>query len=386
MPLQELPVSVQTLYADLVEKAWTSGLADLMKAGKGSAYPHEVGGKRYWYWQPGTGLDGKRPSARYIGPDSEETRVRIEAMRAQVATLEDRRSMVRALAAARLPTPDRLSGEVMAALAEAGVFRLRAAVIGSVAFQCYPALLGVRVPATLSRTGDLDIAQFHSIAVAVDDEIDDGIEALLKRVDRRFDAIPDPMNSRRTLRYAVRQGEQELFSVDVLRPLRGPERERVTWLRAMRSHAQVIRFLDFLLYQEQNAVALHGPGIPINVPQPERFALHKMLVSQMRAAIPRSQIKARKDLEQASALIGILMQQRPDHLGDIWGELLDRGPSWRRKAFAAMKRLPVTARDFLQEAVPHAHADEMATALGLSRQSVQPLTGAEDDPDEGPSP
>jgi hypothetical protein len=60
-----------------------------------------------------------------------------------------------------------------------------------------------------------------------------------------------------------------------------------------------------------NAVALHGPGIPINVRAPERFALHKLLVSRMRIATSRSQAKATKDLDQARALIAVLRHQRP---------------------------------------------------------------------------
>src|SRR3546814_13591419 len=64
--------------------------------------------------------------------------------------MRERRDMVRALRAARLPIPDRLTGEVIAALAEAGVFRLRATLIRSIPFQSYLGLLGVRLPATLS--------------------------------------------------------------------------------------------------------------------------------------------------------------------------------------------------------------------------------------------
>ena len=69
-------------------------------------------------------------------------RARIQAMQERVDNLRQRRDMVRALRAARLPVPDAMSGDVMAALAEAGVFRLRAAVVGAVAFQSYSGLLG----------------------------------------------------------------------------------------------------------------------------------------------------------------------------------------------------------------------------------------------------
>jgi hypothetical protein len=89
-----------------------------------------------------------------------------------------------------------------------------------------------------------------------------------------------------------------------------------------------------------NAVAIHGAGIPINVPDPTRYALHKLLVAQMRMALPRHQEKARKDLDQAKALIEVLALHRPDDLKDIWAELRERGPSWRQKADRSLMRLP----------------------------------------------
>lgn len=337
---EELPIAIQTIYADLVQRAWTGNLLALTSQG-GSAYSREVKGRLYWYWQPPTAADGKRPSAKYIGPDSEETRNRLQEMQDNVENLRQRRDMVRALRAARLPVPDAMSGNIMAAMAGAGVFRLRAAVIGSVAFQTYPAMLGVHLPSTLSRTGDLDIGQFQSIAIAVEDKIDPDLESVLKTVDKRFEAIPNPLDTRQTLRYALRVGGDERFSVDVLSPMRGPDRERTGNLPALRTGAQFLRYLDYLLYQEVNSVALHGAGIPINVPDPTRYALHKLVVSQMRRMEdPLSAAKSRKDLDQAHALIGVLAVQRPDELKDLWQELCDRGPSWRQKAIAAVRQLP----------------------------------------------
>lgn len=188
------------------------------------------------------------------------------------------------------------------------------------------------------------MGQFHSIAVAVEDRIDRDLEQVLKAVDPRFEGIPDPIDGRRFLRYALRVGGDERFSVDVLRPLRGPDRDKITVLRAIRSHARLIRFLGFLLYQEVNAVVLHGVGIPINVPDPTRYALHKLLVAQMRIASPRSQEKARKDLNQATALIEVLAAQRPHDLRDLWDDLREQGTSWRRKAERSLGLLPDVAR------------------------------------------
>lgn len=345
-PVIEIPIAMQTLFADLVERAWTGNLADLTVTG-GTAYAREVKGRRYWYWQPATKRDG-RPSAHYIGPDNDQTRARLQILTDHASNLRQRRDVVRALRAARLPTPDAMTGNILAAMAEAGVFRLRAAVVGSVAFQSYSGLLGVHLPATLSRTGDLDIGQFESIAIAVEDHIDRDLEAVLKTVDPRFESIPDSMDGRRTMRYALRVGGDEIFSVEVLSPMRGPDRPKIGALPALRSDAQLLRYLDFLLYHEVNSVALYGAGIPINIPDPTRYALHKLIVAEMRRIeSPRSQAKSRKDIEQAGALIGVLARQRPDDLKDLWAELCERGPSWRQKAVRSLANLPVEVSESL---------------------------------------
>jgi hypothetical protein len=335
----EISIAMQTVFADLVEKAWVGNLENLTVTG-GSAYARTVRDRKYWYWQPPSTGNGQ-PSAKYLGPDNEQTRSRIAALRQRSDNIRQRREMVRALRAARLPAPDTMTGDILAAMAEAGVFRMRAVVVGSVAFQSYYGTLGVYLPATLTRTGDLDLGQFESIALAVKDGIDANLEDVLRRVDGDFIGIPDPMDGRRTLRYALRKDGEEKFSVDVLSPLRGPDRSRIAALPALRSDAQLLRYLDFLLYLENNSVSLHGAGIPINVPDPTRYALHKLVVSQMRRQdIPRSRIKARKDLDQAEALIRVLAKQRPGDLEDLWRELRERGPSWRQKADAALRQLP----------------------------------------------
>ncbi|MEQ9248312.1 MAG: GSU2403 family nucleotidyltransferase fold protein, partial [Nitratireductor sp.] len=93
---------------------------------------------------------------------------------------------------------------------------------------------------------------------------------------------------------------------------------------------QPLRFLDFLIHDEVRAVALHGDGILVNVPAPERFAIHKLLLSRLRLETAESQAKAEKDLRQAVELMDILIEQRPYELRDLWQEAWDRGPKWQQ--------------------------------------------------------
>lgn len=124
-------------------------------------------------------------------------------------------------------------------------------------------------------------------------------------------------------------------------------------LPALQTDAQPLRYLDFLIYQEVHAVALYGAGIAINVPAPERYCLHKLIVSRLRVKTPESQAKARKDLRQAGELLTVLCDHRPYELRDLWSELTERGPKWRERATEAISLLDAamgspTAREKLE--------------------------------------
>ena len=80
-------------------------------------------------------------------------------------------------------------------LANAGFFRLRGVLIGTVAYQCYPGVLGRRLDAIAMQTGDADFAQFHEISVAVGDTLPPILD-VLHRVDPTFREIPNQVDGR----------------------------------------------------------------------------------------------------------------------------------------------------------------------------------------------
>ncbi len=337
--INQLPVSVQTLYADLVDRSWGGSYTELLQAG-GTPYKRTVKGRDYWYLKPPMVKGKVQGKAIYLGPDSDEVQSRIGELRDLKRVRKDRVDIVRALRHARINGPDRFSGQILSKLSAVGFFRLRAVVVGSCAFQTYEPILGARFQNTIAQTGDLDLAQFHSISISVQDQVEDDFLDLLRDVDSRFRAVPYTFDQSKTMRYVIGAGSQEEFSVDLLCPYVGPNRSsRVTTLPALQGDAQLLRYLDFLIYDEINAVALHDIGVPINVPAPERYAVHKLIVSTMRVDTANSQAKARKDVAQAQALIEVLLEDRPSSLQDVWNEALDRGPKWQEKLLQGADRL-----------------------------------------------
>ncbi len=77
--IERLPVPIQTIHAELAERAWTGSFRETMDAG-GSAHMKTVRGRKYWYWQSPS-RNGARPPARYLGPDTPVLRRRIKERR-----------------------------------------------------------------------------------------------------------------------------------------------------------------------------------------------------------------------------------------------------------------------------------------------------------------
>ncbi|WP_052272445.1 GSU2403 family nucleotidyltransferase fold protein [Leisingera sp. ANG-M7] len=339
-----LPVSLQTLYADVVDRSWGGSYAELLEAG-GTPYKRSVKGRDYWYFKTSPVGTGSRKDL-YLGTDTGAVRQRVDELRDLKRIRRDRISMIRALRAAGLPAPDAMSGKVLSALCEAGVSRLQAVIVGTLAFQTYGPMLGVRFNKRITQASDS--AEPQSISIYVDDPIEGDLLPHLHIVDERFRLAPQAFDRTRSLKYVLGSGTQEEFSVCILRPLAGPERRcRVAERNVIQGDDEILGFLGFLIKGKVNAVALHGIGVPVNVPAPERYAVHKLFEARMRTDTDQSQAEARKDLAQAQALIEVLLEDRPYELQRVWNEALQQGPMWSEKLLQAAGMIEVGIKERL---------------------------------------
>jgi hypothetical protein len=347
---QPLPLPIQTMYAELAERAQPGQMAEEFDPA-GSFIKRTIRGGQYWYFRsPMT--EGSRPE-KYAGPDSPELADRIARHRTEKSGHKDRRALVSALIRSGLRGPDARTGRILEALAKAGVFRLRTVVVGTAAYQTYPGLIGARLSTTNAMTDDLDLAQFGGISLAVEDTVEIPFLDILRGVDPDFQPVPSIFSPNHPTRFAL--GDH--YRVEILTPMQGPSDDTPVGLPALKTNAQPLRFLDFLIDREVQAVALWGAGIPINVPAPERYALHKLLVSRLRLSTGESQAKATKDMRQAGELISVLSTQRPYELRDMWEELIGRGPRWRQLATEAVSLL------------------DQATGSPAARQALEQIIG-----------
>lgn len=333
---------IQTQYAELLERVEAAAFEEAFPE-PGNFLAKQVGGRTYWYFQAPRVAGQPRPQ-RYVGPETPELLVRIEAHRRQVQDRKERRALVSALVrSGRMPQPLPQMGQVVEALARAGLFRLRAVLVGTMAYQCYPAMLGLRLKQAQLTTSDVDIAQFLSISVAVGDRMSDPL-TVLRAVDPSFGPAPN-LNEREPPHSYL---AASALRVEFLTPNRGAETDTSTHLPALQTQAQPLRFLDFLIYEATPAVLLHGEGVLVNVPRPERFAVHKLILAPRRTA---AEAKSAKDIRQAAELLTWLAQFRPHDLRDVWQEAKDRGPTWRELLAEGSAQVPEAVQLAVSKAV-----------------------------------
>ena len=319
----EIPLTLQTAYAELVDRCGSDAFASAFPE-DGAFTSKSIRGRRYWYFQ--VSADGARKQ-RYVGPETPELLDRIKRHKEARGDQRDRRALVSMLVrSARLPRAVPEIGQVVEALAGVGIFRRRAVLVGTVAYQTYSAMLGVRLPARSAQTGDVDIAQFRNVSMAIEDKIPVMFE-VLKKVDETFRPIPHLHDPRRVTTYQTATG----IRVDFLTPNEGKDTDAPAALPALGTDAEQLRFLDFLIYEPEPAVILHGAGVYVLVPAPHRYALHKLIVARRRAA---GAAKAEKDIQQAEALLDPLTRKRPHELRSAWQEAFNggrnRGKKWKK--------------------------------------------------------
>ena len=324
-------------YHDLRRLLMDAALSEI----RGTPIRITVNGRHFWYDKFRIGNDVRQ---RYIGPDSDELRARLDRLdkrndQDRSELLQEQARLVRFLRADNYGSMDRGTGSLLAAFARCGVFRLGGTLIGTVAFQHYEGELGVVLDFDrTARTNDIDLASFERLSFAIGDSVETPLVDVFR--DLKFQPVPS-LDERHVWRWRQTSGP---VLVEFLMPAHGEESIRA--LPALGVSARAVRHLDYLLEDPIPAVSLYRSGVLVQVPRPERFAIHKLIVAERRRDGSDS-LKAAKDRAQAEFLIAALMELRPDELRLAYKDATDRGPAWRKRITASLDRLP-TAREFLR--------------------------------------
>ena len=350
-----LPVPVQTLYAELVEQLMAREARRSIGHAPGAFVTKTLKRGVYYYFQYSE--PGGATRQAYVGRKS-------PALEALVRRYADERSVVReeqrsieslcaALRGGGATTTDARSARVLGALADAGVFKLGATLVGTHSFLVLGNVLGVHWTGAAARTEDVDIAAERSLDVAVP-ELRSDIPAVLDALGMGFLPVPALSRGAPSTSFRVRG---KALRVDLVTPAHRGASAPVEIPR-LNAAAAPLRFLDYLIEETQPAAVVDGGGVLVNVPHPARFAVHKLLVAQDRAAA--FQAKSRKDVAQAAHVLLALEELRPGDVRRAVSDAERRGRGW----IAAINR----GVELLRRADPNA-ASVVATARGGSTKS-----------------
>ena len=320
--MTELSPSVVTLFADLAQRVATAPAA-------GSPYR-----------RPRDGIDslyakltmGAGRVDRYLGrAGDEEAEARAEALRRGAALAKGRRETVALLRQAGVAGPDRRLGLLLDALAQAGLFEAGAVLVGTAAYGTYEPLVGARLPAPSLMTGDADLA---TARLDIRSDPPEDMLTILRRADPSFEPVLQLDMRKPASRFQARDG----YLFDLIAPVRRLADANPVPLPALRAGAAPLQHIDWLLDRAVSHVALWGAGVPIRVPRPTRYAIHKLIVAQKRhdTAGP----KRAKDLAQAADLIAALKRSDPFALEDALEDARGRGKrGWAEPIGRSLKEL-----------------------------------------------
>jgi hypothetical protein len=318
---QDSSLATQTAFAGLDTAARQADMTRSIADVPGGFAKKRVAGRDYWYYQIKT-PDGQLQQS-YVGPDDAPTQALILA-HADPTSKSARQHLQRLtrsaleLGGAEIPAKH---AKVIGRLVDSGLFSAGAILVGTHAFLAYQNVLGVtwtRGAATL----DLDFAHAgRNVSLALPENLKLDTPAAIESLQMGF--VPKHSKT------SFKKSDEPDFDLDFLTS-RGRTEDTPVHIARLGLTLQPLRFMELSLEDPMRCTLLarNGPLV-VNLPRPQRYALHKLLVYGERSQNQRT--KANKDVRQAASLMDYLLTHDAVELGQLWLDVNARGPGWRRR-------------------------------------------------------
>jgi hypothetical protein len=280
----------------------------------------------------GAGKKRERYLAGPVGESAAENAA--AAVRARISDVKGIVPTLRLLGREGFSLVDAKTYGTVASLANLGLFAAGGMLVGSHAYGVLLNRLGVR--AAPYSTEDIDLARGKALAV---DRLDRGFLEILRESGVDFVEVPQ-LDPKRAPTSFKERGRSR-FRVDLLAPSRN-ETFPVVPVPELGAHAMGLPYLDYLLADSQMSVLLAREGCcAVRVPVPERFAVHKLIVSRVRAGRTS---KSDKDTSQAIVVLAALAVLSPGAIEDAVARIPKRSKKhWRRALDSVKTRLEYRA-------------------------------------------
>lgn len=316
------------LFSDLESHA--EGQREVFTGTAGSVIErHNAGGFRFYAHQFYDG-DGKKRE-RYLGGPvgSAEADAAAEAIRARIREVKELVPSLRMLGREGYNMVDSRTHATLASLHNHGVFAAGGMLIGSHAYGVLLNRLGARAAAY--ATEDVDIARRE--ALAFERLPEQGFLEMLR--DSGIEFVEVPRLDRKAPPTSFKQRGRSRFHVDLLVP--SPNEEfPVLPVPELKAHATGLPYLEYLLAESQTALSMAREGCcAVRVPLPERFAIHKLLVSRLRVG---RGAKSDRDVFQASVLCAVLAESHTGALESAVAAVPRRARKYLGPALASARK------------------------------------------------
>lgn len=330
--------AVQNAYSDLISACRTPAFD-----GTGLSFTKKIiKGKPYLYTSVKV---GQTPKQSYLGPDDDKTRRIIEKEKASWSqSEEDRKTRARLVnivlaGGMRGPTPQ--EGKILRMLERSGIFLAGSVLVGTPAFNLIGSMLGVLWESQFN-TRDIDIAIDNHLPLALKTEALD-IKKILHDSGMGFVEVPMLNRKHPSTSYKIR-GDN--YTVELLTPERGKPSTKPIHIPSFNAAAEPLRFLDYIMEETQPAAVPFDIGVLVNIPDPARFALHKLVISQRRPSAFAA--KSQKDIDQAKQLLQVLIDIRPGSIMAAVDAAKKIGGKFYSQLEDATKLIPATLNPLKQ--------------------------------------
>jgi hypothetical protein len=329
--MDRINLQTRTLYAELLEQLQVLEASRTISSLKGSFAIRENNGTEFVYFH--CYFPGGKLEQIYIGKRNEQTeslmREHAEG-KAEALEIRERIKRLTAQVSAGFDMPtDKAMVRVIRSLADAGVFRNGGVLVGTHAFKAIGTMLGVRWPMQSQFTTDIDIAADRKVTIAIP-TIKADIPAAIESLKMGFYPVGRLNLKEPSTTYAIRKSQLRL---DILTP-KTTESDAPIFVARFNCAAAPISYLAYPLEKPAQAVIVDTEPVLVHLPQPARYALHKLIVSQVRDVT--NSAKSEKDLYQAYQLLSVLQEDRPYDILPAWENLISRGPKWKKNAEAGL--------------------------------------------------
>lgn len=337
------PRALAVLYADI--ERYTLSQPEVFVGTAGSLLQRQNASGFPFYAHQFYDSEGKKREQYVAGPvGNPEAEATAEHLRMRIQELKDLVSSLRLLGREGFQLVDAQTYATAASLHNHRFFSAGGVLIGSHAYGVVLNRLGIRAEAY--ATEDIDVARGERLVFDAP-----GPPSFLEMLrDSGIEFVEVPQLERKQPSTSFKKRGRSTFQVNLLAPARGETYPTIR-VSELLAHATGLPYLGYLLAETQVGALLAREGCcAVRVPLPERFAIHKLIVSAIRRG--RNE-KAQRDRAQAVVLSAALADLHPGALESAVKDIPRHASKYFRTALS-------TVRELIEK--PHPRAWEALTS------------------------